>query len=282
MDISFDLGSRRFLRQSNDYHLERFTYMCLICFLITFFIFMSQICRLEFSEAKEWLILILNISGTRVSFILSWFTFSIFVSQIYNWRCQRQNNDSHVEYYRYACCVYFITLKFFFWSQLCKTKGDKITDPEERTAWLATHKDNCHKNYNGSSGGMEAEAAKVLWGRSLQHGLRYTTLIGDGDSKTYNAITTMDPYPGKVVKKAECVNHVAKRWVNESFWTNIYICDFVIDVGGKKHLACCDCDMILFSADRLKLFWRHNYVFAGWNNFNIQNLLGATTDYFFL
>ena len=60
---------------------------------------------------------------------------------------------------------------------------------------------------------MEAEAAPILWGRSEeQHRLRYTTFIGDGDSKGFTAVTNASPYgPDVAIEKEECVGHVQKR-----------------------------------------------------------------------
>ena len=40
----------------------------------------------------------------------------------------------------------------------------------------------CDQNYEGSSGGMEAEAPVELWGKSTSYNLRYTEMISDGDS----------------------------------------------------------------------------------------------------
>lgn len=61
---------------------------------------------------------------------------------------------------------------------------------------------------------MEAEAAVRLWSRSQQHRLQYTTIIGDGDSSTYNAVSSLSdgagPYDVPVMKE-ECINHVSKR-----------------------------------------------------------------------
>ncbi|XP_005099717.3 uncharacterized protein LOC101846585 [Aplysia californica] len=88
-------------------------------------------------------------------------------------------------------------------------KAQLITD--EFNSWLEVHKPQCQANYNGSSGGMKVEGAKVLWGRSLLHKMRYTTLIGDGDSKSFAAVLVLNPYESIIPKKAECVNHVAKR-----------------------------------------------------------------------
>ncbi|MEG7523809.1 MAG: hypothetical protein M3H12_12015, partial [Chromatiales bacterium] len=49
--------------------------------------------------------------------------------------------------------------------------------------WFESHTE-CNQNYSGSSGGMEVEAAEILWGRSLERNTRYTTMVSDGDSKS--------------------------------------------------------------------------------------------------
>ena len=42
---------------------------------------------------------------------------------------------------------------------------------------------------DGSSGGMETAAAEQLWERSIdKFGFRYTTLLSEGDAKTYNQL----------------------------------------------------------------------------------------------
>lgn len=70
----------------------------------------------------------------------------------------------------------------------------------------------CMVNTQQSSPGMEAEAAMVLWGRSEDKvQLRYTTYIGDGDSKGYSAVSQAQPYGGTGIVKEECVGHVQKR-----------------------------------------------------------------------
>ena len=47
---------------------------------------------------------------------------------------------------------------------------------------------------------------------SLSHGLRYTQLISDGDSKTHSMLLQIQPYgEDHVVEKMDCVGHVQKR-----------------------------------------------------------------------
>ncbi|ESO88659.1 hypothetical protein LOTGIDRAFT_165443 [Lottia gigantea] len=86
-----------------------------------------------------------------------------------------------------------------------KTKYGSGIEFEE---WYLKHKPHCNINFSGSSNAMEVEAAKVLWSRSLDSGFRYSTLISDGDSKSYDHINNLKLYN---VEKQECINHVAKR-----------------------------------------------------------------------
>ena len=50
--------------------------------------------------------------------------------------------------------------------EVCSKKVKKTTE-EEFNEWFEGHKDQCKKNYTGSSGGMEAAAAVALFRRSL-------------------------------------------------------------------------------------------------------------------
>ena len=61
--------------------------------------------------------------------------------------------------------------------------------------WYRSHREQCAKNYEGSSNAMEVEAACRLWSRSVEkHGLRYTGFLGDGESKAYDSVVSMDVY----------------------------------------------------------------------------------------
>ena len=78
--------------------------------------------------------------------------------------------------------------------------------------WYESHKPNCHKNFSGSSQAMEPEAARIIWNRSGgKHNLCYSTFIGDGDSKSYQKVFSMDPHPLVPIHKEECLAHVSKR-----------------------------------------------------------------------
>lgn len=91
------------------------------------------------------------------------------------------------------------------------TLGPKEND-EGYAAWLVDHAPVCQRNIDCKAGQMEVEAALLLFQRSLEkHKLRYTTMLSDGDSKTYHALTTNEVYGYIKVAKKDCINHVHKR-----------------------------------------------------------------------
>ena len=67
-------------------------------------------------------------------------------------------------------------------------------NPEFRK-WHETHTE-CNQNYSGS---IE------------KHNFRYTTLLSDGDAKTFKHLCSLNVYGDVPPTKEECVNHVAKR-----------------------------------------------------------------------
>ncbi|RUS69872.1 hypothetical protein EGW08_022368 [Elysia chlorotica] len=99
--------------------------------------------------------------------------------------------------------------------QLCITVGDplNIKDASAYKEWLDLHKGSglCTRNHDGTAGYMEICGAVTMWGRSLNHRMRYTHFVGDGDAKTIAAVNKQKFYGEVEVVKEECVNHVAKR-----------------------------------------------------------------------
>ena len=89
---------------------------------------------------------------------------------------------------------------------------DGAIPEEEYGDWFATHADFCDINTSVSAPAMETEAAVKLWNRSVEsHGLKYTTFIGDGDSKGFNAVVKAKPYDDTDIVKEECIGHIQKR-----------------------------------------------------------------------
>ncbi|GFW29792.1 uncharacterized protein TNCV_3936591 [Trichonephila clavipes] len=78
--------------------------------------------------------------------------------------------------------------------------------------WKILHVKECLKDHNGSAGMMETVGMVRIFQRSLSHrSVRYTSYIGDGDSKTFSSITASNPYGEITVSKIECVGHVQRR-----------------------------------------------------------------------
>lgn len=91
-------------------------------------------------------------------------------------------------------------------------KADLGEKSAEYDVWYESHKPSCSINHTGSSGAMEMEAAYKIWCRSEKLGFRYTTILSDGDSKTFNYLNDKKVYGSDIlIKKEECVNHVSKR-----------------------------------------------------------------------
>ena len=86
----------------------------------------------------------------------------------------------------------------------------KVPDSNpNKQAWAENHEGVCPINYSGSAPGMEASGASRMWQRSEEKNkLRYTTFLGDGDSKSFSAVSQEASYP---VAKIDCVGHVQKR-----------------------------------------------------------------------
>ena len=74
--------------------------------------------------------------------------------------------------------------------------------------WHQLHND-CNVNYTGSSGGMEVEAVEILWKQSIdRHNFRYTTMVSDGDSRSYIHLCAKKVSGDDVeIVKEECVNN---------------------------------------------------------------------------
>ena len=59
---------------------------------------------------------------------------------------------------------------------------------------------------------MEVDGVKQLFLRSEDKGLRYTTYVGDGDSRSFTVIKRLEPYgPDVEIVKEECIGHIQKR-----------------------------------------------------------------------
>lgn len=80
--------------------------------------------------------------------------------------------------------------------------------------WHRNHNWKCQKNFEGSSNAMEAEAAQIIFQRSVRkRSLVYGTMLCDGDSKAFHAAQASCGYDISITKE-DCINHIAKRMFN--------------------------------------------------------------------
>ncbi|KYN08308.1 hypothetical protein ALC62_00710 [Cyphomyrmex costatus] len=79
--------------------------------------------------------------------------------------------------------------------------------------FMESYADKCCANHTGSAGKMEVDAAVEMFSRLEElHNIRYSSYVGDGDSKTFKDIVESQPYGEDcIVVKKECVGHVQKR-----------------------------------------------------------------------
>ncbi|GFY73594.1 yqaJ domain-containing protein [Trichonephila inaurata madagascariensis] len=71
----------------------------------------------------------------------------------------------------------------------------------------------CSKNWHGSSSSMEANIIQEGFMNSVaMYGVKYTKIIGDGDSNVYKTILDSRPYDALQVEKLECKNHLFRNF----------------------------------------------------------------------
>ncbi|KYN50476.1 hypothetical protein ALC57_00113 [Trachymyrmex cornetzi] len=97
--------------------------------------------------------------------------------------------------------------------QLCVIAASKLGEnTADYETWQQRHVDFCQQNHSGSSAAMETSVAEIIWKRSEDYGFRFTTMLSDGDSKTFNFLQNLNVYgPELQIRKEECINHVGKR-----------------------------------------------------------------------
>ncbi|GFY27111.1 uncharacterized protein TNCV_2067321 [Trichonephila clavipes] len=87
----------------------------------------------------------------------------------------------------------------------CTTaKRDLGENSAEYSIWYKSHQEECSENYVGSSNAMEVKAAEILWKRSIKNcGMRYVSILSDGDAKTYQHLSSLNVYD-KTPKHSKC------------------------------------------------------------------------------
>ena len=108
-------------------------------------------------------------------------------------------------------------LDFVILSKFCKKCSScKLNkNSTEFEEWYSDHRDSgtCTKNFDLSSPAMEAEAAKIIFSRSVsRYNTRYKFMISDGDSKAFNVVRCIYGNEEEhLVEKLDCIGHVGKR-----------------------------------------------------------------------
>ncbi|GFX71274.1 uncharacterized protein TNCV_3410441 [Trichonephila clavipes] len=86
----------------------------------------------------------------------------------------------------------------------------------EYDIWFEGHRKDCDINHSGSST-MEMEAALILWEKSQVMGFHYSTLLSDGDCKTFNYLTEKNVYGDKFdIKKRSALIKSVKGWARNA------------------------------------------------------------------
>lgn len=96
-----------------------------------------------------------------------------------------------------------------------RNKYCSICDRQKNTSSLDIVRDHkCLKNWAQSSTAMESDAIVEGFRSSIEmHGLKYTKLIGDGDSSVHRKLVDALPYgPSQLVQKIECRNHILRNY----------------------------------------------------------------------
>ncbi|XP_031357002.1 uncharacterized protein LOC116180949 isoform X2 [Photinus pyralis] len=75
----------------------------------------------------------------------------------------------------------------------------------------------CYKNWSGTSTGMEAAIIVEGFQKSIDmYGIKYTQLVGDGDSSVHRKLIEAMPYgQSTVIQKIECKNHILRNYINK-------------------------------------------------------------------
>ncbi|GFO16085.1 hypothetical protein PoB_004259000 [Plakobranchus ocellatus] len=71
---------------------------------------------------------------------------------------------------------------------------------------------------------MEQKSVVELFGRSLQNGMGYRSMLSDGDTNIIKEIHKLDPYPGMKVEKLELIN----------IWPSVSVRGFILSSATER------------------------------------------------
>lgn len=130
-------------------------------------------------------------------------------------RSYKTNYNSHSGA---ACIIGYRTKKVLFCgvrNNTCSICAKGHSNTEINTVDAPQHK--CYKNWSGSSTAMEADIIAEGFLRSIEmHGIKYSKLIGDGDSSVTSKLRMLMPYgPKTLITKIECKNHLLRNFSNK-------------------------------------------------------------------
>lgn len=113
-----------------------------------------------------------------------------------------------------ACIVGYRTKKVLFLG-IRNTYCCICSRAKNKNLPLPEHK--CFKNWANSATSMEEDIILEGFQRSVEmHGVKYSTLIGDGDSGIIKKLLTAMPYgPNIIIKKVECRNHLLRNFCSK-------------------------------------------------------------------
>ena len=101
-------------------------------------------------------------------------------------------------------------------SQKCKPL-ERISNLDRESLaylkWQLWHSPKCKINHQGLSGSMEVEGLREIFQRSESKcSVRYTTVVGDGDSASHSRSTAEKPYgPDIIIEKRSALVKYKKR-----------------------------------------------------------------------
>lgn len=109
-----------------------------------------------------------------------------------------------------------LVIDFEIFSKYCQnctvTAKELGADSYEFSVWRNGHTFESDKNFEVSSGSMEMHAADIMWNRSIKEcGMRYTSILSDGDSKSFLFLSENNVY-GDDFKRGMFESHFEETW----------------------------------------------------------------------
>ena len=94
----------------------------------------------------------------------------------------------------------------------CQITDENPPAQADYDEWKRKHSPNYPKNFNGTVNTMEDACDIRIWERSVEdHTICYTSMLCDGDSKSFDAICGAKVYGDVEITREDCVNCISKR-----------------------------------------------------------------------